>query len=123
MEGQFTTANDGSHGGNDPVIGSVEFSARKNELSGAVAQYTGAGFNVVASEEAFLGPGQRGGTFDKQGSTNIYLHRESKQRGGAFVATRYVGGEPVEIAHVAVAPDAYSKGGGGGAPARAPGSI
>ncbi|MGH8129704.1 MAG: hypothetical protein ACRES3_02500 [Steroidobacteraceae bacterium] len=115
VEGQATNSNDGIHGGNDPEIGATEFNSRKNALQGAVQAYTTAGFGVAASGEAFLGPGQRGGAFNPVppvGST--FTHRYSPQRGGAFVATRYTGSDPVEIAHIVVGPDANAKGGGGG---------
>lgn len=38
----------------------------------------------------------------------------TEQRGGALVATRYIGSDPVEIAHIVIGPTGYSKGGGGG---------
>lgn len=106
-------------------IGGFEEAGRKASLSTAVGTYSAANFTVVASEEAFLGPGQRAGEWipgtSAQGST-AGSHRPSKQRGGALVATRYsAAGEPLEIAHVAIGYDPYkpvsatlSKGGGGG---------
>jgi RHS repeat-associated protein len=115
-EGQVSNTSNGAHGGSvEPVIGNGEVQGRKRLLSAAISQYVQAGFNVVSSEEAFLGPGQRGGAYDVSGVSTIYTHRFSKQRGGALIATRYVNGEPVEIAHIAVGPDANAKGGGGGA--------
>jgi YD repeat-containing protein len=115
VEGTATTANDGVHLGNVAEIGNVEYLRRRTALSNAITQYTAAGFDVVASEDAFLGPGQRAGGFDQANAVGFYKHRYSKQRGGALVATRYVGNDPVEIAHINVGADVNSKGGGGGA--------
>jgi RHS repeat-associated protein len=117
VEAQTSTTDDGFHGPATPEIGSSEFSWRMSRLTNAISSYASAGFKIVASEEAFLGPGQRAGAFETQGApANSYKHRWSKQRSGAFVATRYsAGGEPLEIAHVTVGPDNTSKGGGGGA--------
>ncbi|TWB09206.1 RHS repeat-associated protein [Nitrospirillum amazonense] len=107
----------GQHGASDVVIGNTEASQRAGALSTAIVNYTNAGFKVVGSEEAFLGPGGRAGAFVAQvsGSTTTYTHRSSEQRGGALVATRYNGnGDPVEIAHIVVGPTVNAKGGGGG---------
>jgi len=108
-----TTSADGTHTSSSVTIGSTETLARRQALSDAVNAYTTAGFTVVASEEALLGPGQRGGAFHKSGST--YTHEQTPQRGGALVATRYDGnGDPVEIAHVIVNPAGAFDGGGAG---------
>ncbi|TWB33312.1 RHS repeat-associated protein [Nitrospirillum viridazoti] len=120
VEGQAVSAyasSTGQHGAYNVVIGSAEASQRANALSTAIVNYTNAGFKVVGSEEAFLGPGGRAGAFVPQvtGNTTTYIHRPSEQRGGALVATRYNGnGDPVEIAHILVGPTTNSKGGGGG---------
>ncbi|MEJ1962983.1 MAG: RHS repeat-associated core domain-containing protein [Gammaproteobacteria bacterium] len=118
VEGKTTNTDDGVHAGGDPEIGTMEFNTRRNRYAAVIDQYAAAGFSVIASEESFLGPGQRGGPFELY-LTNQYTHRYSKQRGGAFVATRYTGSDPVEIAHVIVGSDTdtSAKGGGGGAQA------
>ena len=109
----------GEHGGGEPSIGTAELSGRQSSVAGAIYNYVNAGFDVVASQETFLGPGQRGGPYMKQ-TDGSYTHRYSKQRGGAFVATLYnSNGDPVQIAHVAVnlnydGTTAAIKGGGGG---------
>jgi RHS repeat-associated protein len=121
VEGNTSTTDMGIHGGASPTIGSSETASRQYAVASILTPYTSAGFRVIASEEAFLGPGQRAGSFIKQGATT-YVHRYSKQRGGAFVATLYDtnGIDPLEIAHVAVnvnqdASVVYGiKGGGGG---------
>jgi RHS repeat-associated protein len=119
VEGKLTTTESESHGGGEPTIGPLETASRQAAVSGLISTYGTAGFRVIASEEAFLGPGQRGGGYMKQ-TSGLYLHRYSKQRGGAFVA--YLldsNGNPTQIAHVA-ANDNYTdgasgiKGGGGG---------
>jgi len=101
----------------EPVIGSQEVNIRRGRLAEAISAYAAAGFSVVSAEDAFLGPGQRGGAFVKEGTaTGIYSHRASFQRGGALVATRYdANGDPLEIAHVTVGYYDNAKGGGGGA--------
>jgi RHS repeat-associated protein len=125
VEGKLTTTQLDQHPGNNPTIGSSETGTRQGAVSQLISSYAsgpGTGtWDVVASEEAFLGPGQRAGSFTLVG-TNTYIHDITQQRGGAFVATRYnASGDPVEIAHIA-ANAAYSgggavgiKGGGGGA--------
>jgi RHS repeat-associated protein len=121
VEGNLSTTNSGVHGGSNPTIGQLEIQSRQSAVTSIIDIYTTAGFDVVASAEAFLGPGQRAGSFISQTATQ-YVHRYSKQRGGAFVATRYDtnGIDPLEIAHVAVnvnqdASVVYGiKGGGGG---------
>lgn len=111
-ENQVTTTNDGKHSASVPEIGAAEYEARRAGVAASISEYVNAGYRVVASAEAFLGPGQRAGAF-KLFSGITYTHGESKQRGGAFVATKYVGGDPVEIAHITNG----AKGGGGGAQA------
>jgi RHS repeat-associated protein len=128
VEGQNSTTNTGIHPGGSPsnpdpvIIGAGETGARENAVSSLVSNYASlTGWDVVASEEAFLGPGQRGGAFNSSGAANTYSHNFTEQRGGAFVATLYSNGDPVQIAHVAanVSPDTNAvngiKGGGGGA--------
>jgi len=79
----------------------------------------GGGFTVVASEESFLGPGERGGYYwtIPQEDPPEYECAATRQRGGAFVATLYdTNGDPIQIAHIVSGYDANSKGGGGGVP-------
>lgn len=116
IEGKTSTSDDGLHAAHvEPEIGSTELLNRRSSLVSALSAYTAAGFTTIASEEGFLGPGQRGGPF-KLYSGVTYDHSVSKQRGGAFVATRYDGsGNPLEIAHIILSGTDYSKGGGGGA--------
>ncbi|MGQ0532182.1 MAG: hypothetical protein ACT4OF_05760, partial [Caulobacteraceae bacterium] len=115
-EGRTTTATPDTHAcGGEPPIGVNETALRRGRLAAAISQYATAGFDVISSEEAFLGPGQRGGAFFATTSPAVCDHYDSMQRGGAFVAVRSVGGEPVEIAHVVVGPKFNAKGGGGGA--------
>lgn len=100
----------------EPVIGSQEVNQRRGRLATTITSYASAGFSVVSSEDAFLGPGQRGGAYVRHGTTNQYTHRPSFQRGGALIATRYdANGDPLEIAHVTVGAYDNAKGGGGGA--------
>ena len=123
VETKTSTTDDGWHGPAVPEIGSSELSVRISRFTAAISAYAsgyaGSPFKIVASEEVFLGPGQRAGSFDDTGAPAgqfLYNHSWSKQRGGAFVATKYAanGLDPTEIAHVNVGPDVYSKGGGGG---------
>ena len=100
----------------EPVIGSNEVNQRRGRLASTISSYATAGYSVVSSEEAFLGPGQRGGAYVRQGTSYNYTHRPSFQRGGALIATRYdANGDPLEIAHVTVGAYDNAKGGGGGA--------
>lgn len=119
-EGQITSSAGPSHGGGEPVISGSEVLGRRTQLANAISSYAAAGYSIVSSEEAFLGPGQRagayydvGGGLATNGASGFY-HFDSQQRGGALVATRYQGDDPVEIAHVIVGPDGLAKGGGGG---------
>ncbi len=118
VEGQEATTNDGRRFGSafdEPELGLAEINQRRNALSNAIRLYTDAGFEVTASEEAFLGPGQRGGAAVPLSTTPVsYYNVRSQQRGGALIATRYQAGEPVEIAHAAIGHDEVAKGGGGG---------
>ena len=108
----------------EPVIGSEEVNVRRNRLARTITSYATAGFSVVSSEDAFLGPGQRGGAYvlestvspNENISGQSYSHQPSFQRGGALIATRYdANGDPLEIAHVTVGAYDNAKGGGGGA--------
>jgi RHS repeat-associated protein len=92
-----------------------------NNLTSAIAAYTAAGYSVTASDDAHLGPGQPFGSpqTKKAGSVQSYQPAASFQRGGAFVAVKYSGSDPVLIAHVVVgvidgADVTASKGGAGG---------
>lgn len=111
-----STTNDGRIGytGGEPELGNNEVQKRRQALTNAVDQYASEQYEVVAANDAFLGPGQRGGPFRLLSATQGY-NVESQQRGGALVATKYQNGEPVEIAHIIVGHDENSKGGGGGA--------
>ena len=114
----------------DPQRWGLQF---QQALTADIAAYQAAGFTVTASQESFLGPGQRGGymkllnpqTFAQGPPQNpAYNFAWTKQRGGALVATKYdANGDPTEIAHdvigmIAVGSDGSvlpTKGGGGGA--------
>lgn len=120
VEGAHSTTQTGVHGGANPILGQIEVQSRQSAVDSILTGYTSAGFRVISSEEAFLGPGQRGGSFILQSGTQ-YVHRYSKQRGGAFVAMLFdANGDPLEIAHVAVNVNQDGstfygiKGGGGG---------
>lgn len=111
-------------GSGEPVIGSAEVNQRRGRLASTISAYAAAGYSVVSSEDAFLGPGQRGGAYvlestfspNQNMSAQTYSHRPSFQRGGALIATRYdANGDPLEIAHVTVGAYDNAKGGGGGA--------
>jgi len=91
-------------------------------MAGNVANWIGSyasqsNWTVVASGEAFLGPGQRGGQISPilvNGTPTSYTHLVGKQRGGAFVALKSdANGDPLEIAHIIVGPGTLTKGGGG----------
>ncbi|MBI1291991.1 hypothetical protein GC173_12235 [bacterium] len=121
-EGMTSSSTPDQHGCTvEPALPGTEVASRRTALSDTIGDYVGAGFDVVASEEAFLGPGQRAGAFFGVtfvgGEPIACRHYDSLQRGGALVAVRSVGGDPVEIAHVAVGPRFISKGGGAGAQA------
>ena len=101
----------------EPSITFSEASGWRAALQGAITDYAAAGFEVIASEESFLGPGQRGGAYHLDAPTT-FSHLPTHQRGGALVATQYVAGDPVAIAHVTVNFNSdRAKGGGGGAQA------
>jgi RHS repeat-associated protein len=119
VEGLLSTTADGVHPDGEPEIGVNEFADRKGVLASAINDFATAGFEVIAPEDAFLGPGQRGGGFyaDPPGTPNSYRHQPSRQRTGAIAATRYVGGEPVEIARLITFHDMIAKGGGSAAQA------
>ncbi len=107
-------SHDDSHipadGGSLDATGNPQFWApdEMGALTTFINQYTAAGFSVTASQESFLGPGQRGGYIKvihdtAHGGHTTYNYAWTKQRGGALIATKYDGnGDPVEIAHVVV---------------------
>jgi RHS repeat-associated protein len=108
-----------------PTICGGEFDNWIAALATEIAAYTdpSQGYSVVASQEAFLGPGQRAGAFQAIPPNNSdYIHYATKQRGGAFVATKYDdSGEPIHIAHIIVGQSnladsgiLFTKGGGAG---------
>jgi YD repeat-containing protein len=104
-------------------------------LSAEIAAYTGAGYTVTTTQESFLGPGQRGGSYEHTRTTihdagsgvgvhnglsfsySWYSYLPTKQRGAAFVATQFdTNGDPVAIAHIITSGDGmFTKGGGSGA--------
>ena len=113
-EGMLTTTHNGNGPYNvEPKLSSYQVPARRQQLASAVNAYAAAGFDVITSEESFLGPGQRGGSFRTDNVPNWGFHMDTKQRGGALVATRYSGLDPIEIAHITVG-EINAKGGGGG---------
>lgn len=116
VEGLASTTASGTHGPGEPTIGTAEFNSRKSSLQTVLGEYAAAGFSIVASEEAFLGPGQRGGPYRQNANNPTFTHGFSRQRGGALIAKRYdANGDPLEIAHVTVGVDFGAiKGGGGG---------
>ncbi len=108
-----------------PVMSSGECMSWGNGLVAEMTLYAAQGFSVVTSQETFLGPGQRGGTFIphvSHGSPYEYEHEATKQRGGSFVATQYdSNGDPEQIAHIQIGQTVLvdgtflpTKGGGGG---------
>ncbi len=119
VEGKLTTTSSDTHPGDNPTIGPNETGLRQSDNAQLITSYASLGFDVVASEEAFLGPGQRAGYFTLAAGTTLYSHANSKQRGGAFVATLYdpATGDPVQIAHIGANVGDFGpvgiKGGGG----------
>jgi RHS repeat-associated protein len=123
-EGQVT-ANPAPSDGQDPstvMLPSDEMTAREIATASFINTYGNAGFRVIASQETFLGPGQRAGMFTCP-SNNVCQWKPSLQRGGAFVATLFdpTTGDPLEIAHIAANVRDFDlagvegiKGGGGG---------
>ena len=106
-----------SHSRTAVVLGSGEGGSWQSALTTTINTYLTAGFEVTASEESFLGPGQRGGAFTKQ-SPGVYGHLYTHQRGGALVAIKNdANGDPAFIAHVVTGTAYNAKGGGGGAQA------
>lgn len=71
----------------------------RERLQSSVNSYLQSGYDVVAAMDATLGPGE-------------WITSNFSNRGGAFLATRYLGGEPTEIAHVSLSFGNDSKGGG-----------
>jgi RHS repeat-associated protein len=119
--------------GAPPQLTTAEITGWQNAFANGVADYAAQGFDVVGAQEAFLGPGQRGGAVEVSylhGSPSTYTHVPSKQRGGAFVATQYdptcnpttdATCAPLQIAHIQTGLSTdqnnqplYTKGGGGG---------
>jgi RHS repeat-associated protein len=123
-EGQVTSTNPVSVTGQNPalvLLPAGEMQAREIAGASLINSYASAGFRVIASQETFLGPGQRAGMFDCP--TAVCTWRPSLQRGGAFVATLFdpTTGDPLEIAHIAANVRDFDqsgleaiKGGGGG---------
>lgn len=115
FELQDTVSGDGIHTRDAEEAGFDEAGRFRSALQSAIASYTDYEFDVVTSEESFLGPGQRRGSIRKQGSTQYFSHLSTFQRGGALSAVKYDGDEPVAIAHITVNENGLAKGGGGGA--------
>ena len=112
-EGQLTppASNLNDNAGN-PQANAANF---LGSYASVVQSYTGAGFTVVASQEVFLGPGQRGGWYAPPSAPNTnWTFAETEQRGAAMVATRYVGSDPVEIAQIVTGEHGLANKGGGG---------
>jgi RHS repeat-associated protein len=117
VEGITSTTSDGTHGPSSVTLGDLEVQQRRNTYNTWVNNYALAGFDVVTAQDAFLGPGQRGGVFHQNLiGQPLYTHTPSRQRGAAMVATLYSGQDPIEIAHFVInaGVDAGAKGGGGG---------
>jgi hypothetical protein len=122
VEGDTSSSNTGVHGGSIPTIGIFETTSRQQAMVNFLSSYLNGGFRVIASQEGFLGPGQRAGSFIANPPGPQYTHRYTHQRGGAFVAMKVdpTTGDPLEIAHVAVNVNQDGsvfygiKGGGGG---------
>jgi RHS repeat-associated protein len=118
FEGAVQASGANTHGATVPIINSSESTSWEAVLDSAIVDYANAGFDVMASEESFLGPGQRAGAFIQlTPPAQTYTHTSTFQRGGALVATKYSGLDPVQIAHVTVGLADRAKGGGGGAQA------
>jgi RHS repeat-associated protein len=115
-ENQTSTTNTGIHSGSVAGVGNNEYQNLRGIAATYISQYVNSGFRVTASEESFLGPGQRAGHFDAA-TPGFFTHRSTKQRGSAFVATKYSGSDPIEIAHITTGGGGIAKGGGGGAQA------
>ncbi len=110
--------------GQQPELGTAEAGNWVAAYAAQINRFASLGFNVVTSQEAFLGPGQRGGEYFPFNNGQAYTHGPTKQRGPAFVATRTSNGDIAEIAHVIVALPwnqltdyTYATKGGGGASA------
>ncbi|ATQ42925.1 RHS repeat domain-containing protein [Caulobacter mirabilis] len=94
----------------------------RDRLATSIQSYAAAGFDVVASSEASLGPGHRiGSEYPKHNvSANghiitTYERLPPVQRGGAIVATKYdpaAPADPLEIAHILTRWGRPTKGGG-----------
>lgn len=94
----------------------------KSQASGAINTYVAAGYQVIASEESFLGPGSRLGPMQSSSICNAppgscftpLEHTASLQRGAAVIANKFSGGGDVlEVAHVVMVAGRMAKGGGG----------
>jgi len=105
-----------------PAVNPSTYESLKNQLSSAMGRYIGAHYQqVVGPNESFLGPGQRIGPEGKPACDNQAGvcaptgYDQTRQRGGAFIATRLDtnSDDVVEIAHVIVDRDGFTKGGAG----------
>jgi RHS repeat-associated protein len=105
--------------GGQPVVDVTVVGLAKNQLLSALDLYSQAGYQtVVSSAEAFLGPGHRVGPKFKpscgtSGGTCVSTgYDQTRQRGGALVATRTdATGDVVEVAHAIVDRTGLTKGG------------
>jgi RHS repeat-associated protein len=123
-EKQTTPPASGTTGDGNPQYYGSDY---QQALTQDITAYTGAGFQVTAPQESFLGPGQRGGYVKAitPGTFPTYGANFTKQRGPSLIATKYNSSyDPVEIAHDVlgllipsggVGTVMPSKGGGGGA--------
>lgn len=113
-----STGNPVGFGGLAPIIPSAVASFR-NGASQTISYYTSHGYDVVASDEAILGPGHIVGSqipiaYNSQKGMAILERLPSMQRGSAFVANQYdANGDPIAIAHIVTRLEAETKGGGG----------
>ncbi len=91
----------------------------KGIVNAWISYYANAGFDVTASAETFLGPGKRLGGFNVWNCGSAYGPvvmcvdaPPTFARGGALVATKVVGGEVAEVAHIVTNLYHTNKGGG-----------
>ncbi len=124
-EGAHTNTNNGPETATQCNMTEDQSLSSQGNLLAAVNAYTAAGFKVVTSEEAFLGPGQRCGAILRNAINpgngirggDLYYRWLAQQRGGALLAVRYdsTTGDPLEIASIVLGTSGdFEKGGGGG---------
>jgi YD repeat-containing protein len=102
-----------------PVAMVIASDTLKNQLLDAVNLYADGGYqSIVSPAEVFLGPGHRFGAEKRAscggGQCGPLGYEQTRQRGGALVATRTdANGDVIEIAHAIVDRDGLTKGGAG----------